>query len=169
VLQDVRELYRKLLHACSAIPRGRTYLMGFEHMFGTCSKKPFLPHRPDKVITADLTWWVLTLSSGAVSRPILAPSPFSDPQAFSDASSGIGLGITIGNHWHAWRLLPGWRTRDGQKDIGWAEAVTFELLVRAIAVMVKSDGHIIVHGDNTGVVKGWKNERHRNRATNLVF
>lgn len=169
VLQDVRELYGKLLHACSAIPRGRTYLMGFERMLSTCSKKPFLPHRPDKVIAADLTWWALALSSGAVSRPIVPPSPFSDPQAFSDASSGIGLGITIGDHWHAWRLLPGWRTRDGQKDIGWAEAVAFELLVRAIAAMVKSHGRFIVHGDNTGVVEGWKNGRHRNRATNLVF
>ena len=84
---------------------------------------------------------------------------------FSDASSGVGLGITIGNHWHAWRLLPGWHTRDSQKDIGWAKAVAFELLMHAITVMVKSDGRVVVHGDNTGIVEGWKNGHHHNQAS----
>jgi len=169
VLQDVRELYGKLLHTCSAIPRGRSYLTGFERMLGTCARKPFMPHRPDKAITADLLWWADTLSSGAVSRPILPPAPSTDPQAFSDASSGIGLAITIGSHWRAWRLLPGWQTRDGQKDIGWAEAVAFELLVCAVSSMDNIGPRTILHGDNTGVVEGWKSGRHRNRATNLVF
>jgi len=40
-LQDVRELYGKLLHACSAIPCGCSYLTGFKHMLGTCAKKTF--------------------------------------------------------------------------------------------------------------------------------
>ena len=121
ILQDVRELYGKLLHACAAIPRGRSYLTGFERMLGTCAKKPFLPHHPDKAIVTDLLWWVDALSSGAVSRPIFPPTPFIDPQAFSDTSSRVGLGIVIGNTWRVWCLLPGWQFRDGQKDIGWAE------------------------------------------------
>ena len=169
VLQDVRELYGKLLHACAAIPCSRSYLTGFEHMLGTCAKKPFLPHHPDKAIITDLLWWVDALSSGAISRPIFPPTPFIDPRAFSDASSGVGLGIIIGNTWRAWHLLPGWQFRDGQKDIGWAESVTFELLVHAIASMANIRGQVIVHGDNTGVVEGWKNGRHCNHATNTMF
>ena len=169
MLQEVRELYGKLLHACSAMPRGRAYLTGLERMLATCGRRPFAPHHPDKAISADLAWWVEALRSGAVSRPILPPSPFVDPQAFSDASSGIGIGIVVGPYWRAWRLLPGWRSREDPKDIGWAEAVSFELLVRALARMGIAQDQTIVHGDNTGVVEGWKSNRHRNRATNSVF
>ena len=171
VLQDIRKLYGKLLHACSAMPRGRAYLTGFEHMLATCGKKPFMPHHPDKAISNDLAWWIKALHTGAVSCPILPSSPFINPQAFSDASSGvgIGIGIVIGLYWHAWRLLPGWCNRESPKDIGWVEAVGFELLVRALAGMGIIQDWTIVHGDNTGVIEGWRSNHHRNRATNFIF
>ena len=129
VLEDVQKLHGKLTHACSAIPRGRAYLTSLEKMLAICGKQPFLPHRPSKGIAEDLTWWSEILQTGNACRPIYPPTKFADPQAFSDASSGIGIAIVIGKFWRAWRLIPGWQTSHGKQDIGWAEAIGFELLV----------------------------------------
>jgi hypothetical protein len=169
VLQDVQELYGKLLHACAAAPRGRAYLTSLEEMISYCGKKPFLPHRAGDHVSNDLDWWSLLLQSGGVTRPIYPATKPSNPLAFSDASSGIGIGIVIGKYWRAWRLIPGWKTKDGKRDIGWAEAVAFELLVYAIASIPDIGRHVLVYGDNTGVVEGWGNRRHRNWAINGVF
>lgn len=169
VLQDVRELYGKLLHTCEVVKHGRAYLTSLESMMGICSDKPYLPHRPIKDVEIDLLWWSELLQNGAAARPILPPIPFSDPLAYSDASSTIGIAIVIGRRWRAWRLIPGWQTRNGQRDIGWAEAVGFELLVRSLATLPEQGNALTVYGDNTGVVEGWWKGRSRNKEVNLVF
>jgi hypothetical protein len=97
--------------------------------------RPFLPHRPVKGLAEDLDWWKNLLQSSFVGRDIPRPLSLHDLQAFSDASSGVGIGIVIGKRWRAWRLHPGWSTLDGQKDIGWAEAIGFELLIRHIVAL----------------------------------
>ena len=169
-LQDVQELYGKLLHASSAIPQGHAYLTGLESMLSTGRNKPFLLHQAGEGMAQDLDWWSHSLQSGHVSHPILPPLPLTNLLAFSDASSGIGIGITIGNHWCAWRLIPGWKTCNGKRDIGWAEAIGFELLIYSLTSLFSARANILIHGDNTGVVKGWwKSHCHRNRAVNLVF
>ena len=170
VLKDVQLLYGKLLHAASVIPRGRAYLTGLERMLSLCSNRPFMPHRLVKTIANDLLWWIERLEGGDIQRPIKAPSPFIDHRAFSDASSGMGVGIVIGQRWRAWKLVPGWQTiRGANRDIGWAEAIGFELLVRALDAFVPQGGNLLVYGDNTGVVEGWWNGRHRNHEANNVF
>jgi hypothetical protein len=72
-----------------------------------CSDKPFMPHRPVKSIADDLLWWDESLRSGRVKLSIPPPLPFADIQAFSDASSSVGIDIVISGRWRAWRLLPG--------------------------------------------------------------
>lgn len=89
--------------------------------------------------------------------------------AFSDASSGIRIAIIIHGRWHAWYLIPGWQTLDGAKDIGWAEAVGFELLVKSIVESFNSTGQFQTFGNNQGVVDGWRNGRSRNCVVNMVF
>jgi hypothetical protein len=86
-----------------------------------------------------------------------------------DASSGTGIAIVVQGRWRAWRLLPGWDR--GNRDIGWAEAVGFELLVYAVigATSAPQTTHFKLFGDNTGVVEGWWNHRSRNPETNGVF
>jgi hypothetical protein len=169
VLQDVRQLHGKLLHACEVAKRGRAYLTSLEAMLSICGKQPYLPHRPTKGIDSDLDWWSDLLQSGGASRPIYPPIAYSNPLAFSDASSTIGIAIVIGKRWRAWRLVPGWQTLNGQRDIGWAEAVGFELLVLTLASLPNMGNAITIHGDNTGVVEGWWKGRHRNREVNAVF
>jgi hypothetical protein len=140
-------------------------------MLALCSNQPLLPRRPIKEIAEDLMWWSEHLQAGHVSRPIYPPTRFSNPQAFSDASSGIGIGIgiVIGKFWRAWRLVPGWQTCNGTRDIGWAEAIGFELLVRTLAALPELGNLFVVHGDNTGIVEGWWRGRHRNPEVNNVF
>jgi hypothetical protein len=98
------------------------------------------------------------------------PLPFADIQAFSDASSGVGVSIVIGDRWRTWRLLLGWKNTQGaNRDIGWAEAVGFEMLVCTISISHPGLPRVIAHGDNTGVVEGWWTGRHHNPETNTIF
>ena len=118
-------------------------------MFQDC---PFTPRHPPKQLAADLTWWNTTLSLPSLSREIPGDCQITDVGAYSDASLSVGIGITIGNKWQAWRLLPGWKS--GGRDIGWAEAIGMELLIRTILSANTLQG-VQVFGDNTGVVEGW--------------
>lgn len=90
-----------------------------------------------------------------------------DPSAFSDASSGTGIGIVIGSRWRAWRLLPG--SNQDRRDIGWAESVGFEFLIRTLLADKNHPSHIKVYGDNKGVVEGWWKHCSRNPPVNGVF
>ncbi|GLB41303.1 putative tyrosine recombinase [Lyophyllum shimeji] len=166
-LEDVRKLYGKLLHTSLIIPAGRAYLTRLETMLANFRGCIFTPHHPPAGTDADLKWWIDTLTHPSLSRRIPGPRILIDHQAYSDASSGIGIGITIGNRWRAWRLIPGWHG-DG-RDIGWAEAVGFEFLVRTLLTVSREGDEFKVFGDNRGVVEGWWKGRSRNKPTNTVF
>ncbi|KAF5346190.1 hypothetical protein D9756_011123 [Leucocoprinus leucothites] len=115
------------------------------------------------------SWWLTQLSSPSpwfTQRNIPGAKPVADFAAYSDASSEIGIAITIGNRWRAWRLIPGWKQNN--RDIGWAEAVRFYFLVASI-LLEKENIEFRVYGDNKGVVEGWWNGRSKNRPTNEVF
>ena len=130
VLKDVQQLYGKLLHASAVIPKGCAYLMSLERMLKVCSDKPFMLHHSVKAVANVLLWWDEQLRNGWVSLPLSPPLSFVDLQAFSDASSGMGIGIVIGDRWRAWRLILGWKeSRGAKRDISWVEAIGFELLV----------------------------------------
>ena len=55
------------------------------------------------------------------------------------------------------------------RDIGWAEAIGFELLARSLCAASKPGQHFRVFGNNKGVVEGWWKGRSRNWETNKVF
>jgi hypothetical protein len=169
VLNDVEKLHGKLLHACLVVPSGRAYLTGLEAMLSTSHHSPHVPQSANKGIASDLDWWSSLLRRSTLSKPIPAPVQLFDIGAFSDASSGIGIGIVVGDKWRAWRLIPGWQTLRGSRDIGWAEAIGFECLVRHLFNSSTIGRNFTVYGDNKGVVEGWWNGRSRNRAVNEVF
>ena len=168
-LDQVQKLYGKLLHTSSLIPAGRAYLTGLERMLAVGAIKPFLPHRPEKTVAGDLDWWLKNLLTNTITRSITPPPIFEDPQAFSDASSGIGIGVVVGARWRAWRLIPGWQERGGKRDIAWAEAIGFEFLISSLARIASIKPYLLVHGDNTSVIESWRVGRHRNNAVNDVF
>jgi hypothetical protein len=84
-----------------------------------------------------------------------------------DASTDFGIGILIGNHWAAWKLLPSWKS-DG-RDIGWAESIALELACMWLCSSEQDllDADIVVHGDNTSVIDAYKKGRSRNIQRNL--
>jgi hypothetical protein len=168
-LAQVQSLYGKLLHSCLVIREGRAYLTSLEAMLGISHNGPFVPRTPPRGTAQDLQWWTRTLRKPSIFRDIPGPVIVKDFRAYSDASSGIGIGIIIGDRWRAWRLLPGWKA-DG-REIGWAEAVGFEFLVRSLCSLIcePRKQHLKVFGDNTGVVEGWWKGRSRNKPTNEVF
>jgi hypothetical protein len=166
-LVEVQGLYGKLLHTSLVIPAGRVYLTTLEAMLSGFNNCPFMPHTPPRSTSSDLKWWMDLLRSPNLSQPIPGPVPLTDLQAFSDASSGFGIGIMLGQKWCAWRLLPGWKS-DGQ-DIGWAEAVGFKLLTLYVISSSSGSSHFKVYGDNKGVVKEWWKGCSQNRQTNIVF
>ena len=110
MLDDVQRLYGKLLHACHILPTGRAYLTNLEAFMGVCHHdSPFRPRSPPRRTPINLLWWKEKLAQPTVIRNIPGPFPIVDANAYSDTSSEVGIGITIGNRWRAWRLLPGWK------------------------------------------------------------
>jgi hypothetical protein len=168
-LAQVQGLYGKLLHACLVIREGRAFLTSLEAMLSIFHDRPFVPRTPPRGTAYDLEWWSRTLQRPEILKEVPGPISVHDLKAYSDASSGVGIGITINDKWRAWRLLPGWKA-DG-REIGWAEAVGFEFLVRTVCHFVRQphQQHIKVFGDNRGVIEGWWKGRSRNKPTNEVF
>ena len=166
-LEEVQKLYGKLLHACTVVPAGRAYLTSLEKFMAIFGNNPFMPHSPPRSTRDDLHWWKQTLSHSYLSCSIPGPEIIFDIAAYSDASSEVGISITIGSHWRAWRLLPGWK--ENGRDIGWAEAIGFLFLILTILPSNTSGANVKVFGDNKGVVEGWWKGRSRNTATNEVF
>ena len=136
-------------------------------MLGAFSDNIFLPHTPPRDTPSDLAWWKHQLGRSDVSRPLPEPQPLIDHQAYSDASSGFGVAITVGPRWQAWRLTPGWKSQG--RDIQWAEAVGFELLTIYLCTFSGEGEHLTTYGDNCGVVEGWWKQCSANRPTNHVF
>jgi hypothetical protein len=166
-LREVQSLHGKLLHACHIFPAGRAYLTRLEIFMKNFHNTPFQPRTPPKGTHTDLDWWVSTLLAPSIPRPIPGPVVLHDHNAFSDASSGMGLGVVVGEHWRAWMLTGDWKSEG--RDIGWAEAVAFELLTRTLLILHGPHTHFKCHGDNTGVVEGWWKGSSKNPQTNDVF
>ena len=166
-LLEMQKLYGKLHHTTMVLPAGRAYLTGLEAMLATCSNRPFLPRSPPRDTPDDLEWWKSQLRGAPLSRIVLKPQQLINYKAYSDASSGFSVAITIGPRWRAWRLAAGWKAQG--RDIQWAEAVGFKLLTIHVRVLSKEGEHVKVHGDNHGVIKGWWKGCSGNQPTNIVL
>ena len=166
-LLETQQLYGKLFHAALVIPAGRAHLTNMEAMLASFNNSPFLPHTPPRDTPYDLAWWQHQLGRANLFIPIPRPHPLVEYRAYSDASSGFGVAITVGARWRAWRLAPGWKSQG--RDILWAEAIGFELLTLCIFALSGKGDHVVVYGDNRGVVEGWWKRCSANRPTNHVF
>ena len=145
-LIETQRIYGKLLHASLVIPAGRARLTSLEAMLASFNNNPFRPHTPPQSTPDDLEWWQHQLCRPDISIPIPKPQPLTNYKAYSDASSGFSVAITIGPRWRAWRLVDGWKSRG--RDIQWAEAVSFELLAITICALSNQGDSILLYGDN---------------------
>lgn len=108
-LHGVETLYGKLMHAAHISPEGRAYLTGLETMLSIFGDSPDRPQHAPKSIAGDLAWWCTKLAERSLSRLLLSTDEFPDIHAFSDASSSVGIGITVGTAWSAFQLIQGWQ------------------------------------------------------------
>lgn len=166
-LLETQQLHGKLQHASLVILPGRAYLTNLEAMLALCHNSPFLPRTPPRSTPDDLEWWKQRLNQPDIPRPIPEPKPLIDHQAYSDASSEVGIAITIGMRWRAWHLASGWKSQG--RDILWAKAVGFELLTIHLLSVSSEGDHIKVYGDNRGVIEGWWRKSSTSRPTNHIF
>jgi hypothetical protein len=169
-LAEAEVLHGRLQHITYVIPRGRAYLGCLQTFMGLYSNGQHhreQPLTPPKRTPADLRWWERELSSPGISRPIPGPVVVAEVRAFSDASSGIGVAVVLGDLWRAWRLLPGWKSE--RRDIQWAEAIGFELLCHYAFRDAEPGVHLRIWGDNMSVVEGWWRGRSANPPVNDVF
>jgi hypothetical protein len=168
-LRDAQSIYGKLAHAALVLSQGRAYLTGLERFMGAfaSTRNPFAVHRLVDEVREDLGWWTRRLANPVPPRPLPVPVIVRDTRAYSDASSGVGVGIFIDGWWRAWRLRDRWNA-DG-RDIGWAEGIGFELLLAVLFELGLEDEHALVWGDNKGVVEGWWRGRSRNKFVNGIF
>ncbi|KAF5339290.1 hypothetical protein D9757_014866 [Collybiopsis confluens] len=131
-LDEATSLHGKLLHVSLVLRRGKAYLTELEKFIANFSHvASHVRHHVPRHWPADLAWWKDILAAPISSR-IPGPTNLIDVHAYSDASSGYGIGLYIRGYWRAYRLLPGWRGNHNERDIGWAEAVGFYLLVQTI-------------------------------------
>ena len=140
-----------------------------ESMLAMSYHCPHVPQSANKGISPDLDWWPSVLIRPTLSRSIPLPTRPLNVNTFSDVSSGVRITIIVHGRWRAWRLIPGWKTLWGQRDIGWAKAVGFECLVHYLCNSHPDGRHFVVHDNNHGVVEGWQNGRSWNSTINTVF
>ncbi len=152
---------------CHVMPLGQAYLTRLEIFMGNFHDTPFQPCTPPRGTDADLDWWHSHLHLPSPPQPLPGPIVLHDHNAFSDASSGVGLGITVGEYWRAWTLVRDWQSQG--HDIRWAKAVAFELLACTLTFLFSPNNNFRCHGDNTGVVEGWWKGSSKNSQTNTVF
>ncbi|PAV14793.1 reverse transcriptase ribonuclease H [Pyrrhoderma noxium] len=165
-LLQVQSIYGKLLYTIYIVLKGRLYLTEFEKMFPTFSNNPSQPHCPAKATWSDLEWWSRLLSAPRICRPIPSFLPFSPLNAYSDASN-LGIAIVIRQAWATFQFLPSFKQRN--REIAWAEAVGFELLLHFLQFFPSTINWLQVHCDNTVVAEGWRIGRSRNPFVNAVF
>lgn len=152
-LKELQKLYGKLLHSALVIKSGRAYLTNLEKMLGTFQNEPpFKRKTPPRGTIDDILWWQHTLGNVPTPSRLRNPDSYVQLDAYSDASSGTGIGVCLGNRWRAWRLKLGWNTEG--RDIGWAEAVGFEFLVYYVLQDPTLPEHAVIFGDNQGIVLG---------------
>ena len=96
-LEELEQLYGKLLHASLVIPQGRVFITGLEAMFPLFHGEPFKPWTPPQAVQHDLAWCLPSLLL-APPLPIPTKEEVTNIKAFSDASN-FGIAVTIGAYW----------------------------------------------------------------------
>ncbi|CDO77643.1 hypothetical protein BN946_scf184946.g37 [Trametes cinnabarina] len=166
-LTTMEKLSGSLAHATFVYPRGRTYLSAL-YMFVASYPNEHALRYPPKSVVSDLKWWLELLSLAGERRMLVARGPVKDLDLWVDASTSWGIGVVIADTWDAWR----WRvTREVwntcSRDIGWAEMLAIELLLRRMVEMDWENANLLVRSDNEGVIKAFRRGRSRNWQVNM--
>lgn len=159
-----------LTHITFVYPHGRTYLTSLCVFIASFGDNKFTQRYPPRSVISDLKWWRKLLKEPTVARSLRPRGPCQDIGISVDASTEWGIGIVIGNTWDAWYwAMPASEWKREGRDIGWAEMVAIELVVRRLEELGTADANLLVRSDNEGVIKAVRRGRSRNFQVNLAI
>ncbi|CDO76109.1 hypothetical protein BN946_scf184876.g2 [Trametes cinnabarina] len=162
-----QKLSGTLSHCTFIYPRGRTYLTGLYTFLASYVNEHALRYPPKSVIS-DLGWWRSILSLPSEHRVLEKRGEVRNLDLWVDASTDWGIGIVIGQSWDAWRWAMErelWNKMG--RDIGWAEMIAIELLLRRLVEEGLENAAVLVRSDNKGVIKAFRRGCSRNWQVNL--
>jgi hypothetical protein len=165
-LQQVESIYRKLQHCTTILPEGQAYLVNLSRDRMQYNGHEHARCHLSRSAQSDLNWWRDQLDRQIPPCPLPYATGVNNPRAFSDASSKVGIAIWIDGWWHAWHLQWGWDS--GGRNIAWAKAVSFELLVQVLGEN-GATGHTLLWGDNQVIVEGWWQGSSNSLPVNSIF
>lgn len=166
---DAASLHGKLVHVSCIYHIIRPFLRSISY-FASNFRSPRAHLNPPHPVTQDLKW-ILDLLEIIPSELSLWQEEPIDLDWWGDASTGFGIGVTIGKFWAVWKWRKGICIGPKQRyDIGWAEAVAVELaLVLALYEKLLVPGYYLVRSDNSGVVSVLNKGRSKSKETNEVL
>ncbi|KAF5383676.1 hypothetical protein D9615_003673 [Tricholomella constricta] len=125
----------------------------------------FVTHHLSDSVVHTLRWWLVKLGDPSGSRILRPITKIAQIDVFVDASTSWGLGIILGNFWHALKLVENWKQPN--HDICWLEAVAVKLAVSFLAQLGFSNTHVLIHSDNYGAIGAHYKHRSPNVPINL--
>ncbi|OJT03434.1 hypothetical protein TRAPUB_5853 [Trametes pubescens] len=166
-LKTMQKLNGTLTHCTFVYTSGRSFLAGLSTFIASFTNEHARRYPPKSVIS-DLKWWRAILAKPSIRRPLVPRGEIRDLDMWVDASSNWGIGIVIGQEWDAWH----WAVPYGEwhvqgRDIGWAEMVAIELLMRRLEELGWKNADFRIRSDNDGVIKAFRKGQSRNWQVNL--
>jgi hypothetical protein len=146
----------KLEHSLIVLQHGRAFLPALYLCLASFPNNHcclYAQHTISSGTCNNLHWWQQQLSGPITPQALPVATVITNVHAYSDASGAVGISIWIRGQWCAWSLCRGWKS--GRRNIGWAKAVGFELLVHALVSLGCLKQHIWIWGNNSRVVQGW--------------
>ncbi|KAG9040891.1 hypothetical protein FS837_012979 [Tulasnella sp. UAMH 9824] len=167
-LKEILGIHGTLIHLSFVIREGRPHLHHIQKLISSFSESNRFQQRfASRQVKAELQWWKASLGHKP-SRSVVGLGPVKhDIDIWVDASSSFGIGILIDDRFLAWKYHPKWKGwgKFGY-DIGWAETVGLELVIRCLVALNLSDAIFFVHSDNVGAIEAIKKGHSRNTPSN---
>jgi len=174
-LLNVQKIHGSLCHVAFVYINGHSCLASLSNFASKFKNDKYRTlYVSSRPMVTDLRWWLDTLSSPSIVRPLRPQGPLQDFGLYVNASTSWGIGIVIGDEWSSFQLSLSWKIHGW--DICWLETIAIELLAHFLEDKGFRDVHLLIHSDNQGTIgalsKGRSPNVHINlsiRRTHLIF
>jgi hypothetical protein len=159
-------LHGTLVHITFIFPDGSSRLPVFSNFMTGYKGNTFRTLHLSESFLRGLSWWRTKLSDPTAFRQLHPIACLQDLDLFVDASTSWGIGIIIGEFWHAFQLVDNWK-QPGH-DICWLESLAIEFLTYFLRQLGHSNSHLLIHSDSDGAMGAHNKHRSPNIPINLA-
>lgn len=164
-IRDIQVIHGTLVHIAFVFPDGSSHLPVISNFMSKFHGHEFLRFHVSDAFIQTLQWWRQRLTNPLGFRQLHPIGPVLDYGIFVDASTTWGIGIIIGDLFHAFQLAPNWKLLG--RDICWLETLALELAFYFFCQLNFHSRHILIHSDNNGAIGAHSKGRSPNLAINL--